>query len=178
MSSEAQKERRSAAHQQIIDAATKELREKLKESRRHNAELVEEAYWTSPDGEKELWRERWEYSDGVAGLHQSGDVADWEWLGENKWLETWWSWWTSQQAPVMDAPDCEAVLPVEGMVIQSCTMMGEQHCVIRFEDTEGHKDRYLRFVSHGLPLRLGFVLTDENYPIEHTNLPKGEDITK
>jgi hypothetical protein len=29
-------------------------------------------------------------SDGVAGLHRNGDVADWDWLrGDGAWLESW-----------------------------------------------------------------------------------------
>ena len=26
-------------------------------------------------------------SDGVAGLHKNGDMADWQWLVDNDWLE-------------------------------------------------------------------------------------------
>lgn len=35
---------------------------------------------------EEKLRALMEESDGVAGLHDNGDIADWDWLKDNEWI--------------------------------------------------------------------------------------------
>ena len=47
-------------------------------------------------------------SHGVDGLHLNGDIADWNWLMNNQWLEKYMDWATAsgRRNPIMHDADC------------------------------------------------------------------------